>query len=99
MVMITDYHVKKDKADKPGGPNFWEVEDERYLFTHCKGYSDIPKIAKALGRTELNVARRIALAMSKRESAGSLEDRLACIMHSLDLVASGGKFSNVTGDK
>jgi hypothetical protein len=96
---MTNDHVKKDKAEKPGGPNFWEVEDERHLFTHCKGYSDIPKIAKTLGRTELSVARRIALAMSKREGAGSLEDRLACIMHSLDLVASGGKFNNVTGNK
>ena len=96
---MTNDHVKQDKTTKPGGVNFWEVEDERYLFTHCKGYSTIPKIAKALGRTELSVARRIALAMSKREGAGSLENRLACIMHSLDLAASGGSFSNVKGNK
>ena len=96
---MTNDHVKKDKTTKPGGVNFWEAKDERYLLTHCKGYSDIPKIAKFLGRTELSVARRIALAMSKREGSGNLEDRLSCIMHSIDLANSGGKFSDVKGDK
>lgn len=96
---MTNDHVKQDKTTKPGGPNFWSPEDERYLFTHCKGYSTISKIAKDLGRTELSVARRIALAMSKREGFGNLEDRLACIMHSLDLVESGGRFSDIKGDK
>ena len=94
---MTDDPIKKDKTTKPGGVNYWTPEEERHLFTHCKGYSTIPKIAKDLGRAEISVARRIALAMSKREGAGNLEDRVACIMHSLDLLASGGTFSSVRG--
>jgi len=89
---MTDNIVKKAKREKPVGVNFWEPEEEQYLWKNCKGYSTIPEIAKVLKRSQVSVARRIALAMSKRETSINLEDRLACIMHSLDLLASGGSF-------
>ena len=96
---MTNDLIKRDKTTTPGGVNYWTSEDERYLFTHCKGYSTIPKIAKALGRTEMSVARRIAVVMNKRDGFDNLNDRLACIMHSLDLSASGGSFSNIKGSR
>lgn len=92
---MTEKVGKRDKTTTPGGVNYWTPEDERYLFTHCKGYSTIPKIAKALERTEMSVARRIAVVMNKRDGFDNLNDRLACIMHSLDLLASGGRFTDV----
>ena len=94
---MIDDKIKQDKADKPGGVNFWSDDDIRYLFANCKGYSTIPSIAKALGRTELAVARRVALAMSSRDGMGKqgkINERQACIMHSLDLMRSGGRFDD-----
>ena len=95
--MMSKDQIKQDKADKPGGVNFWSNDDIRYLFANCKGYSTIPAVAKALGRTELAVARRVALAMSTRDGMGNqgkVEERQACIMHSLDLMRSGGSFAD-----
>jgi hypothetical protein len=74
------------------GVNFWMPEEDEYMEENYSGYASIPGIAKALGRTEKSVANRIAITISGNGGRRMEEDKQACILHSLDLLRSGGRY-------
>jgi hypothetical protein len=78
---------------KKKGVNFWMPEEDKYMEENYRGYASIPFIAKNLGRTEKSVANRIAITISGGGGRRMEAEKQACILHSLDLLKSGGRFS------
>jgi hypothetical protein len=74
------------------GVNFWMPEEDKYMEENYTGYASIPIIAQALSRTEKSVANRIAITISGNGGRRMEEDKQACILHSLDLLRSGGRY-------
>jgi hypothetical protein len=74
------------------GVNFWLQEEDKYMEENYTGYASIPIIAQALSRTEKSVANRIAITISGNGGRRMEEDKQACILHSLDLLRSGGRY-------
>jgi hypothetical protein len=77
---------------KKKGVNFWAPEEDEYVEKNYTGYASIPIIAKMLARTEKSVANRIAITISGNGGRRMEEDKQACILHSLDLLRSGGRY-------
>jgi hypothetical protein len=78
---------------KKKGVNFWMPEEDKHLEENYTGYASIPIIAKTLARTEKSVANRIAITISGSGGRRMEEEKQACILHSLDLLKSGGRYS------
>ena len=80
------------RQDEPGGANFWTPEEDIYLARNFTGYAAIQKISRALNRSESAVTKRIATAMAGDGNKRLELEKQACLLHSLDLLKSGGMF-------
>lgn len=74
------------------GVNFWMPEEDKHLEENYTGYASIPALAKTLGRTEKSVANRIAITISGNGGHAEEATKQACLLHSLDLLRSGGRY-------
>jgi hypothetical protein len=75
-----------------GGVNLWNTEEDIHLETFYTGYASIPEIARALKRTESSVAHRVAITIAGTGNKRQEDEKKACLLHSLDLMKSGGRF-------
>lgn len=71
----------------------WTEEEDKHLTDNYAGAWSIPEIAKALGRSDTSVVKRAAIIIAAKSDKRAEAIKRSCIMHSLDLLRSGGRFT------
>jgi len=73
----------------------WTEHEDEHIEKNYSGAKSIVEIAKALKRTETSVAKRIAITVAGNGSGSKREEaqRCAAMLHSLDLLKSGGRWT------